>query len=132
LALARPAGIAGVALGTLLTTIASQAAYVAYGCRYLGLRWVDLWIGTQARPLLAGAAFLGPAWLVARIVGQGSLPELITGALMSLLLYVPLALLSLEAPERETLLRSLRRSGTAPVRNGAERETPGAGRRGAR
>jgi O-antigen/teichoic acid export membrane protein len=99
-----PFGITGVALGVLIGVGLAQSIYFWYASRYLQLSVPGLFWKTLGRPLLAG----GVCWIVvsaaSRLLGQDSYGVLAAGALVSLLLYAPVAFISLHATERQRLL----------------------------
>lgn len=103
-----PLGIAGVALGVLVTTAASQVLLFGYASRYLGLSPLRQVREVQGRPLLVGALHFALAWALARALGADTYRVMALGALLSLIGYAPAAFLSLRPAERSKLLELAR------------------------
>ena len=117
-------GISGVALSVLVTKAVSQAIFLWHTSRYLGVSILELIRQIQWRPVLVGAVYFVLASVIARLLGKGSYPVMAGGALLSLLLYVPMAFLSLFATERQTVLTLLRTWANGKKRTLAEKTTP--------
>lgn len=107
LALVRPLGIAGVALGVLLTLGTIQIVFFFHTSRYLRISSLAHFRQVQARPLLIGIIFLAVAYACARVLGTRSYAALAVGAILSTLIYAPLAYLSLYPDERRKLREML-------------------------
>jgi O-antigen/teichoic acid export membrane protein len=102
-------GIAGVALGVLLMTAASQVVFFWHTSRYLSLSLLAQLREIQGRPLLVGGIYFALTYGIARFLGTGTYPIMTLGTVLSLIGYAPLAYISLRASERRTLLDLARR-----------------------
>jgi O-antigen/teichoic acid export membrane protein len=103
-----PMGITGVALSALVTAGATQLVFYWHASRHLEISIPDHFREVQGRPLLVGAVYFAVASLIARLLGADTYAQMALGVLLSLLVYVPLAFMSLPASERRNILRLLR------------------------
>jgi len=96
-------GIAGVALGVLVTVAAAQCVFFWYSCRYLEISPGVLFREIQGRPVLISLVHFGLTIVIARFLGANSYKAILAGTVLSLLAYLPLVLIALLPAERRKL-----------------------------
>jgi O-antigen/teichoic acid export membrane protein len=107
LLLVRSMGIAGVALGVLVTIGTIQIFFFFHTSRYLGMSSLEHFRQIQARPILIGIVFLAFAYACARVIGSHTYAAMAAGSVLSAIVYAPLAYASLYPNERRTLREAL-------------------------
>lgn len=101
-------GIEGVAYGFLLVTIPTQVLYHVYTSRYLETSAVRFFLEVQGVPVAVAAAYYGLMRGISGLLGQETYLLMVSGTALSLLVYVPMVLLTLTRSERGTLAGVLR------------------------
>ncbi len=100
LALIRPLGLAGVALGTLAPMFVSHVVFLApHTLRVLGMSGAEYWRGVLRGPILLGVWSGVCALGLSRLLPPVDWPSLIGGALVTMALATPVFLKLVAAPE---------------------------------
>ena len=111
IALIKPLGLVGVALGTSIPHAVMVGAILpALLPSRLPMRLGDYYLRTYVRPLLAVAPFVGACWAIAHLVVPTNLPTLLGCGALAMLTYLPPAwFLGLSGEERGKLRSVLQR-----------------------